>query len=289
MVSLRFKIGASALWLLLATSVAIGKEWRGIVPLKSTRADVERVFGVAKNPSDWISLYKLANEIVVFNFETQGCDTDLGAFGYAWNVPLGTVTSIGIIPRGAHRLEEYKAANNFKIDDNGTGFVYYTDASAGFMIENYKNLVTLVEYYPESAQAKLQCPRTRECCYHLYSRFDEYSDIPFADEKARLDNFMFQLNAGFWRGTLEIQGPSKEDRQRRMKLAARGKRYLVKERGLEPERLLIVDGGFNEIGFTRHAMYSMGGVGTRLYLYPRKDPATAPPATRLKPSPKPRP
>lgn len=285
MVDSRFTIAACAILLLLAASVATGKEWRGIVPLKSTRADVERVFGVPKGRSEWVSYYKLANEIVVFNYETQRCDTDLGAFGYGWKVPLGTVTSIGIVPRGAHRLEEYKAANNFKIDDNGTGLVYYTDAAAGLMIETYKNLVTLVEYYPEAVQGNLQCPRTRECCIDFYTRFDEYANIPFGDEKARLDNFMFQLNGGFERGTLEVLGPSKKDRQQRLKLAARAKRYLVRERGLEPERLLIVDGGFNETGFTRLATYSIGGAATRIYLHPRKDPEKTPPASRPKTPP----
>src|SRR5688572_30991776 len=157
MVNRHFKIGACASWLLLAANAASGKEWRGIVPLKSTRADVERVFGVHKGPADWISYYKLPKEIVVFHFETESCDSQIGKYAHTWNVPRGTVTSIGVIPRGTHRVEEYKSATGFKVNDNGAGFVYYTDASAGLMIETYKNVVTLVEYYPEAAQENLRC------------------------------------------------------------------------------------------------------------------------------------
>ena len=272
MVNARFKIGVCAIWLLLAGSVASAKEWRGIVPLKSTRADVERAFGIPKGKSDAISYYKLANEIVVFNFENGGCDSDIGKLGYGWNVPLGTVTSIGVIPRGLHRLEEYNSANKFKIDDAGAGIVYYTDQSAGLTVETFQNRVTLLEHYPQATQESVRCPRVTECCIDFFPKFDEYANLPFADEKARLDNFVFNLNAGFWRGTIQVVGPSKKDRQQRLKLAARAKRYLVRERGLESERLLIIDAGFNEVGLTRLTDRSIGGPGTRIYLYPRKDP-----------------
>jgi hypothetical protein len=34
------------------------------------------------------------------------------------------VTSIGVIPKGKHRREEYEAARDSEIEDNGAGFVY---------------------------------------------------------------------------------------------------------------------------------------------------------------------
>lgn len=275
MVKLRLKIGVCAVWLLLAASVVIGKEWRGIVPLTSTRADVQRVLRVPQRANDSLSYYKLANEIVVVHFDSERCDTDMGKLGYAWNVPPGTVTSIAVIPRGSHRLEEYKSAN-FKIDDPGAGFVYYTDAFAGFTVETYKNLVTLVEYYPEATQNNFRCPRITDCCIDFFPAFDEYETIPFADEKERLNNFGIQLDGAFWRGTIQVLGPTKEARQQGLKLAARAKRYLVKERGLEPERLLIVDAGFHESGMTRLAEHSIGGPGTRIHLYTEKDPENRP-------------
>ena len=69
---------------------------------------------------------------------------------------------------------------------------------------------------------------------------------------------------------------------KRLKLAARAKRYLVRERGFEPERLLIVDAGFNESSVTRLGSYSVGGAGTRIYLFPQKDPEATPPGSRAK-------
>lgn len=263
------KIAVCAVWLLVAGSVVTGKEWRGIVPLKSTRVDVERVFGVAKHSTNHISYYNLANEIVVFRFQTGSCDR----FGLGWNVPPGTVVGIGVMPKGTHSREEYQASD-FKIVHNGAGFIYYSDHSAGLTIETYKNRVTVADYYPDATQDNLRCPEVQQCCIDFFPKFDEYQKLPFADEKARLDNFMIHMNNAFGRGVIEVLGPSKRERQQLMKLAARAKTYLVKVRGLEAERLLLVDGGFKERSLTRLSLYAIGGLASRIHLFPEKDPET---------------
>ena len=66
-----------------------------------------------------------------------------------------------------------------------------------------------------------------------------------------------------------------------MKLAARAKAYLVRERALEPERLLVVDGGYGPDVLTRLSLYSIGGLASQIYLYPEKDPENTPPNKRL--------
>jgi len=286
MVKSRFQIGVCAVWLLLAASVATAREWRGIVPLKSTRVDVERLLGVPLQSIDSLSYYKLTNEIVVVHFQSDRCDSESGKFGYGWNVPIGTVTNIAVLPRGSHRLDEYKVGNDFKVDDAGAGFIYHSDPAGGLTIETFNDRVTLVEYHAETAQHTLQCPRVYKCCVDFFPKFDEYMRLPFADEKARLDNFVINLKAAFFRGTIQVVGPSKQDRQQLLKLAARARDYLVRVRGFEPERLLIVDAGFEEQALTRLAEHSMGGAGTEIHLYPRKDPETTPasqPQTRRKP------
>lgn len=282
MKSALFRVAACAVWLLVNGNVVAGKEWQGIVPLKSTRADVERILGAQKESTEWISYYKLANQIVVVHFEADRCDTETGKFGYGWNVPAGTVTSIALIPRGTHRVEEYKSATNFAVSDDGAGFVHYRDESAGLAIETYKNVVTLVEYSPEAAQQNLRCPQTYTCCIDFFTKFDEYTNISFADEKARLDNFWFQLNSGFARGTIQVLGRSPKDREQRLKRAVRAKNYLVRQRGLEPERLLILDGGYNEENMTRLTWHSIGGVATTIIVFREKDPVNTTPALQRK-------
>ena len=83
------------------------------------------------------------------------------------------------------------------------------------------------------------------------------------------------MKEGLGRGTIEVRGPTKKDRQQLMKQAARAKSYLVKKRGLEPERLLVIEGGFWEKRVTRLSLYSIGGVPSRIYLHLEPDPEMA--------------
>ena len=90
------KIALCAVCLIVAAKAATGKEWRGIVPLKSTRTEIERVFGAPKYTSYSGAYYSLAKEIVVFDYQTTPCKED--QLGLGWNVPIGTVVGIGVIP-----------------------------------------------------------------------------------------------------------------------------------------------------------------------------------------------
>lgn len=266
--SLTKKVIAAAIWLIAAASVTSGRDWRGIVLLKSTRADVERTFGRAQRSSKSLAYYNLKNEIVVFHFQSGGCDI----FGYGWNVPLGTVVGIGVIPKGTHQPEEYELASDAKVDDNGAGFVSYSDYPAGLKVETFSNRVTLLDYYPQAAQENLRCPRIQECCVDFRHRFDEYTGLSFSDEKARLDNFAIYMNEYLGRGTIEALGPSESERQKQMERARRAKTYLVKERGLEAQRIFTIDGGFNEEPMIRLSFYSIGGVPSLIFVYRQEDP-----------------
>ncbi len=263
-------ISFGAVLLLVAGTAVTAKEWRGIVPLKSTRQDVERLFGVPKKSSARLAYYNLAREIVVFHFKTGTCEGD--RMGWTYDVPAGTVVSIGVIPKGVHRKEEYSLGSNPTRREYGEVVTYYSDTSAGLTIETYKNVVTLVDYEPEASQDNMHCPKLDDCCVHYWPRFDEYENLSFSDEKARLDNFLISMNERLGRGIIEIVGPSKRHRQSRLKRAAKAQRYLTKELGLEPERLLLIDGGFDRTALTRLSLYSIGGAAGLIILYPQRDP-----------------
>jgi hypothetical protein len=140
------------------------------------------------------------------------------------------------------------------------------------IVETYKDQVTLVEYEPDATQEGLQCPRIQECCIDFFPQFDGYGPLKFADEKARLDNFVIYLKDEFGRGMIEVIGPSRRQREQLMKRAVTTRSYLVKKRRFEAERIIIVDGGFNEISSTRLNRYSIGGVASQIYFMPLPDP-----------------
>lgn len=69
------------------------KEWRGIVPLHSTRADVERLIG---KPNAEYERYDFEGEQAVIFYARHPCSE-----GAQWNVPPDTVTSISVYPKKA--------------------------------------------------------------------------------------------------------------------------------------------------------------------------------------------
>jgi hypothetical protein len=267
------RITLVCLLIVLCEFVVSGKEWRSIVPLKSTRADVERILGAPQKTSFSSAYYSLPGEIVVVDYQVGKCEDHCGL---GWNVREGTVVAVGVIPKGNHRKEEYLTAGNFNVSNESTGLVYYTNAAEGLSIETYKSVVTLVDYYPSASEETLRCLQPKDCIVDLFTRFDEYGKLPFADEKARLDNYSIQLNATVGRGGIEVRGPNKKERAALLKSAARAKAYLVTRLEIEPERILIFDGGYSPVSFTRLSLYAIGGFGSAIYFSPEPDPVSRP-------------
>ena len=91
------------------------------------------------------------------------------------------------------------------------------------------------------------CGRTASCSTPIKGlppvarKFDEYGNIRFNDEKARLDNFAIQLqNEPSATGYIIGYGYCEGEGQTR---ANRAKDYLVNTRGIDGSRLVVVDGG----------------------------------------------
>jgi hypothetical protein len=66
--------------------------WKGILPLHSTRADVERVLGPPTEPCKEGCHYDTRSEGVFVRYSTERCV----GHGAAWNVPPNTVISLSI-------------------------------------------------------------------------------------------------------------------------------------------------------------------------------------------------
>jgi hypothetical protein len=72
-------------------------------------------------------------------------------------------------------------------------------------------------------------------------KFDEYGNIKFNDEKARLDNYAIQLqNQPGSTGTIIVYGSCAGEGQTR---GDRAKDYLVNTRGIDAGRITVIDGG----------------------------------------------
>ncbi|HKB65099.1 MAG TPA: hypothetical protein VKC61_04530, partial [Pyrinomonadaceae bacterium] len=91
------------------------------------------------------------------------------------------------------------------------------------------------------------CAKTASCSTQVKPekpiavKFDEYGNIKFNDEKARLDNYAIQLqNQPGSQGYIIAYGSCEGEAQAR---ADRAKDYLVNTRGIDAGRLVTIDGG----------------------------------------------
>src|SRR5437879_13417796 len=90
-------------WFLITVrNNCFGKEWRGIVPLKSSRADVERLLG---QPSGPLPTYYLSDSSVTFWYAHCRCGDKCK--NDDWNVPPDTVTGIYVEVKGVVRLADF--------------------------------------------------------------------------------------------------------------------------------------------------------------------------------------
>jgi hypothetical protein len=98
-----------------------------------------------------------------------------------------------------------------------------------------------------------ECQRTASCSFSVVppppecSKFDEYGNIVFNDEKARLDNYAIQLQndptaTGYIIAYADRTGPEGQAAAR----AQRAKDYLVNTRGIDASRITTIDGGCRE-------------------------------------------
>ena len=136
--------------------------WRGIVPLRSTRADVEKILGppTPESKASDAATYKTKTERVFVLYSTGACD---GKPSNGWNVPRGTVISISVEPTVKPKLTDLKLDESKydKARDPEVLFLtYYTNEEEGISIEvnTEEGAVTTFRYLPMSKDSHLRCP-----------------------------------------------------------------------------------------------------------------------------------
>ena len=97
------------------------------------------------------------------------------------------------------------------------------------------------------------CPNSNSCSttvagrIQVHDKIDEYGNIKYEDEKARLDNFGIEVQN--WPeavGYIVGYGGRRSRRGEASRRIERAKRYLVTVRGIPAARLVTIDGGYRE-------------------------------------------
>jgi len=140
-----------------------------------------------------------------------------GSVTYNWSVSAGTISS-------------GQGTSSITVNTDGAGGQTVTaTVDVGGMDPSCSGT--------KSCSTAVKTPPTPPAC----NKFDEYGNIKFNDEKARLDNFAVELqnkvnSTGYiiGYGACEGEGSAR---------ANRAKDYLVNTRGIDAGRIVVVDGG----------------------------------------------
>jgi len=154
-----------------------------------------------------------ANQPITFTASVAG-DTGGATPTYNWSVSAGTISG-------------GQGTSSITVDTNGV---------AG----NVTATVTIGGLDP-SCNATASCTTGVKPAPQPPVKFDEYGNIRFNDEKARLDNYAIQLqNQPGSTGVIIVYGSCEGEAQQR---GDRAKDYLVNTRGIEAGRITVIDGG----------------------------------------------
>ncbi len=228
----------------IITQTAEVGAWRGITPLRSTRADVERLLGQPEQGSS--SLYQTSSERISVTYSVRPCD-------YDWQVPLGTVINISVHSKNppafaALKLDERKYEKRraphieslYYYVNQAEGINYTVDAGAG--------VVTGVEYYPSAKDNNWRCSRAKDSTGGTkdISKLGEYVGAP-ADETKQLDNFATILGQDTSQQGYVLIYAGRSSRLNYTEVKAnRIKNYLVKMRKLDAGQIVTIHGGHRE-------------------------------------------
>lgn len=260
--------------------VAEAKDWRGITPLQSTRADVERLLGEPPPPpkngtrsyvlDHTRSIYFLEEGQVYIVFAEKEVSQAVDCLG---KIGAGTVLMIELTPKngltlGDLQLDE-KELRKFNPsqppEPDFEGFIHETE---GLVIRTFKGKVEKINYIA-AAKDKHLCPTYYEnpesfvnillCGLGVSRKFDEYGDIPFNDEKARLDNIAIELqnDPGTELYIIGYAGRKARVGEARAK-AERAKNYLNLQRRLDAGRVIVINGGYREELTLEHYIVRVG-------------------------------
>jgi hypothetical protein len=143
----------------LSNRVLETRGWRGIVPLHSTRADVEKRLGPPPEPGNLLVVYDYGDHAVSVEYSSGPCWKEVKG---GWDVPPGTVISIliGFKERSTQFPPSRIDKRKFKRAQDGhlPSVHYFVNKGDGITYEVQEGMVQSVEYYAAAKDLRLRCP-----------------------------------------------------------------------------------------------------------------------------------
>ena len=142
-----------------ASLQVVAKPWRGIEPLRSTKADVIRLFNQC-NDDLRICSFELDQEHVSIHFSSPLRRTRDTRYTCVKELPLGTVLRIDVVPKGSPRfIRKDFGQSSFKSFDplpyRAGSYRAYLDKKSGILINTEKGKIVELIYLAASVDANL--------------------------------------------------------------------------------------------------------------------------------------
>jgi len=140
--------------LISLANTSLAKDWRGIIPLHSSKADVIRLLG---QPSDDENSHDTSNGKVIVLYSRKPCDRLFGI--ERWAVPADTVLQITVALKGLVLLKDlHLDLSKYKLEpaDHGQGSYRNDDEGVSYNLW-MGNLVSSITYGPAKRDAHLLC------------------------------------------------------------------------------------------------------------------------------------
>jgi hypothetical protein len=144
-------------------TLVLSNAWRGLVPLTSTRADVERLLGSSRGLIADSYTYETKEEKVRVLYSEGSCKPSLEG---QWNIPVDTVLSITVFPQtkvlvSTLRLDERTFSRGQEAHPEN--WLYYVSPEKGVMVHamriNGCEEVMSITYRPTTKDEGLRCPK----------------------------------------------------------------------------------------------------------------------------------
>ena len=218
--------------------------WRGIVPLRSSRTQVEQVLG---RFGTRCKCYSTETETVRVKYASGPCKGDLAG----WNVPQGTVLSLQIYPKNPMSFSEMRVAKEefVKTVDDAT-FTHYGNGEKGLRYSvSWDGTLESIWYGPSVKDNNLRCagfPPT-DGGVTAYTPYHEFPYKTVDDIKSRIGDFGIRLvEDRKFKGYVIVYRTGDKKTNPIARLMTTTKKYLIRKLNVDARAVEVIDGGFRE-------------------------------------------
>lgn len=229
--------------------------WKGLTPLNSNRADVEKLFGKPAESDYCCSRYETPDEKIEIVYSADRCKE-------GWDVAKDTVLSIAVSPksdtvRSFDDLKLVKSDFSSTFDDAFFGTWTNADAGLQYYFGNQDLIFYRVTYIPKKSDNDLRCngfpPFAPEGEHYPYEKFP-FRDLALSRKDnlnriyALIDAFIFSQSATFkgYKGFILVYFDNKLSLKEYRGLVAKLNDFVFRHRKVPEGQITIIEGGMRE-------------------------------------------